>query len=100
MPGCCSSNQYAYMLEYRAEIALWALSGVLPLNHALRGLEWFEAAGGLGLSPGAASSRYFLSALWCAPIHDVSGWCCSYEARPPPGRSPYLLAARLHPLWR
>ena len=24
--GC----QYAHMLEYRAEIALWALSGVLP----------------------------------------------------------------------
>ena len=23
-------SQYAYMLEYRAEIALWALSGVLP----------------------------------------------------------------------
>jgi ABC-2 type transport system permease protein len=25
------SVQYAYMLEYRAEIALWALSGLLPL---------------------------------------------------------------------
>mgnify|MGYP001006983376 CR=1 FL=1 len=25
------ATQYAYMLEYRAEIALWALSGVLPL---------------------------------------------------------------------
>ena len=24
-------SQYATMLEYRAEIALWALSGVLPL---------------------------------------------------------------------
>ena len=24
------SSQYAYMLEYRAEIALWALSGLLP----------------------------------------------------------------------
>ena len=24
-------SQYALMLEYRAEIALWALSGVLPL---------------------------------------------------------------------
>jgi len=24
------SSQYAYMLEYRAEIVLWALSGVLP----------------------------------------------------------------------
>ena len=23
-------SQYAHMLEYRAEIALWALSGVLP----------------------------------------------------------------------
>jgi ABC-type uncharacterized transport system permease subunit len=25
------TSQYALMLEYRAEIALWALSGVLPL---------------------------------------------------------------------
>ena len=25
-------SQYAHMLEYRAEIALWALSGVLPLQ--------------------------------------------------------------------
>ena len=24
------STQYAYMMEYRVEIALWALSGVLP----------------------------------------------------------------------
>jgi len=29
-PGGCSPPRYAYMLEYRAEIALWALSGVLP----------------------------------------------------------------------
>ena len=25
------STQYALMLEYRAEIALWSLSGVVPL---------------------------------------------------------------------
>ncbi|WP_448566557.1 ABC transporter permease [Thermus sp.] len=48
----------AYMLEYRAELFLWALAGLLPL--ILMGV-WTEAArgGGFPLSPGEFA-RYFL----------------------------------------
>ncbi|MFN4072130.1 MAG: ABC transporter permease [Thermus sp.] len=48
----------AYMLEYRAELFLWALAGVLPL--ILLGV-WTEAARGgeFALSPGEFA-RYFL----------------------------------------
>jgi len=44
------SSYYAYMLEYRAELFLWALSGSLPL--VLMGV-WIEAAQGgqFGLGP-------------------------------------------------
>ena len=42
------SSQYATMLEYRAEIALWALSGVLPF--VMLGL-WSELAAS---DPGSA----------------------------------------------
>ena len=48
----------AYMLEYRAELFLWALAGALPL--ILLGV-WTEAARGgeFALSPGEFA-RYFL----------------------------------------
>ncbi|WP_218081993.1 ABC transporter permease [Anthocerotibacter panamensis] len=51
--------QYAYMVEYRAELLLWALSGSLPL--ILLGV-WTQAAqrGQLGLSS-LDFARYFLS---------------------------------------
>lgn len=50
---------YAYMLEYRAELFLWALSGSLPL--ILMGV-WIKAAQGgqFGLSP-LDFTRYFLT---------------------------------------
>ncbi len=50
---------YAYMLEYRAELLLWALSGTLPL--ILMGV-WMEASrsGNFGLSP-EDFARYFLT---------------------------------------
>jgi ABC-2 type transport system permease protein len=53
------SVYYAYMLEYRAELLLWALSGSLPL--ILLGV-WTQAAqsGQLGLSP-VDFARYFLA---------------------------------------
>jgi ABC-2 type transport system permease protein len=49
---------YAYMLEYRAELFLWALSGTLPL--ILMGV-WTKASaqGQFGLNPGEFA-RYFL----------------------------------------
>ncbi|MCU0568591.1 MAG: ABC-2 family transporter protein [Oculatellaceae cyanobacterium Prado106] len=51
---------YAYMLEYRAELLLWVLSGSLPL--ILMGV-WVQAAqggGNFGLSP-LDFTRYFLA---------------------------------------
>lgn len=51
-------SYYAYMLEYRAELFLWALSGSLPL--ILMGV-WTQAAksGQFGLAP-VDFARYFL----------------------------------------
>ncbi|HEY9649962.1 MAG TPA: multidrug ABC transporter permease, partial [Coleofasciculaceae cyanobacterium] len=53
------SVYYAYMLEYRAELFLWALSGTLPL--ILMGV-WTQASQGgqFGLSP-TEFARYFLT---------------------------------------
>ena len=55
------SSQYATMLEYRAEIALWALSGVLPL--IMLGV-WQEsgAAAAAGISA-RGLNHYFLAAF-------------------------------------
>lgn len=54
-------SQYALMLEYRAEILLWALSGLMPL---LMYAVWSGAPAGAsaGLSP-TQFARYFLAAL-------------------------------------
>ena len=55
--GC----QYAHMLEYRAEIALWALSGVLPFI-MLSVWSGSDARSGLGLDVNAqARVRTFLA---------------------------------------
>lgn len=53
------TSYYAYMLEYRAELVLWALSGSLPI--ILMGV-WTQAAesGKFGLSP-VDVVRYFLA---------------------------------------
>jgi ABC-2 type transport system permease protein len=55
------ASQYALMLEYRAEIVLWALSGVMPL---LMYAVWSGAPAGVaaGLRP-EQFARYFLAAL-------------------------------------
>jgi ABC-2 type transport system permease protein len=55
------STYYAYMLEYRAELFLWALSGSLPF--ILMGI-WMQASssGQFGLNP-IDFARYFLAAF-------------------------------------
>ena len=54
-------SQYAHMLEYRAEIALWALSGVLPFI-MLSVWSGSDARAGLGLDVNAqARVRQFLA---------------------------------------
>ncbi|MCT0248446.1 ABC-2 family transporter protein [Synechococcus sp. CS-205] len=91
------SVQYAYMLEYRAEIALWALSGLLPLI-MLALWSGAGAAGELSLSP-AALNRYFLAAFVVRQFTVV--WVIHvFEEDALQGRlSPYLLQP-LHPFWR
>jgi ABC-type uncharacterized transport system permease subunit len=91
------SSQYAYMLEYRAEIVLWALSGVLPF--IMLGL-WsaVDAGGGLGMSS-LQLARYFLSAFVVRQFTIV--WVMyTFEEDNLNGRlSPYLLQP-LPVVWR
>ena len=91
------SSQYALMLEYRAEIALWALSGVLPL--IMLGV-WQGSGAGLaaGISP-QALGRYFLAAFVVRQFTVV--WLIHvFEEDALQGKlSPQLLQP-LHPLWR
>ncbi|WP_320664577.1 ABC transporter permease [Prochlorococcus sp. MIT 1223] len=91
------STQYANMLEYRVEIALWALSGVLPF---IMLTLWNQT--GASTDFGFSSidlSRYFLSAFLVRQFSVV--WVVfSFEEDALLGRlSPYLLQP-LHPLWR
>ena len=53
------SVYYAYIVEYRAELILWVLSGTLPI--ILMGV-WIQAAQGgkFGLTP-VEFSRYFIT---------------------------------------
>lgn len=95
--GALLGSQYAHMLEYRAEIALWALSGVLPfIMLSLWGAS--AARPGLGLD-GVGLDRYFLSAFLVRQFSVV--WVVyAFEEDALLGRlSPYLLQP-LHPLWR
>ena len=90
------SVQFAYMAEYRAEIALWALSGVVPF---IMLAIWQSAPlPGLGLD-GPMLGRYFLSAFVVRQFTVV--WVVwQFEEDTIQGRlSPYLLQP-LHPLWR
>jgi ABC-2 type transport system permease protein len=90
-------SQYATMLEYRAEIALWALSGVLPL---IMLAVWSQAgaAAADGLDAGQLD-RYFVAAFLVRQFTVV--WVTySFEEDQLHGRlSPWLLQP-LQPLWR
>ena len=55
------ATEYAHMLEYRAEIALWALSGILPFI-MLSIWNGSDARVLLGMD-GVGLDRYFLSAF-------------------------------------
>jgi len=99
-------SQYALMLEYRAETALWALSGILPF--IMLGI-WSQLAAapaaptglgstGIGLDP-LQLSRYFLCAF-VARQFSVAWVVYAFEEDALQGRlSPYLLQP-LQPLWR
>ena len=91
------TTQYAYMLEYRVEIALWALSGVLPF---IMFSLWSnnDVGNTFGLND-VGLARYFLSAFLVRQFSVV--WVVfSFEEDSLSGRlSPYLLQP-LHPLFR
>lgn len=87
---------YAYMLEYRAELFLWALSGSLPL--ILMGV-WTEAAqsGEFGLSP-LDFTRYFLTVFIIRQFTVV--WVIyEFEKDVVQGRLSPRLLQPLDPVW-
>jgi ABC-2 type transport system permease protein len=102
------SSQYALMLEYRAETALWALSGILPFIMLGIWGQLADAPAGSGPVTSLASgigldrvqlSRYFLCAF-VARQFSVAWVVYAFEEDALQGRlSPYLLQP-LQPLWR
>lgn len=90
------STQYAYMLGYRAEIALWALSGVVPF--LMYGL-WSQLPGAAPSLPGPLLARYFVS-VFVVRQFTLAWVAWAFEEDHLQGRlSPYLLQP-LHPFWR
>nr|WP_313887418.1 ABC-2 family transporter protein [Nodosilinea sp. LEGE 07088] len=91
------SVYYAYMVEYRAELVFWVLSGTFPL--ILMGL-WVEAAQGdrFDLTP-TELVQYFL-AVFLVRQFTVVWVIWEFEREVVEGRlSPYLLQP-IDPVWR
>lgn len=87
---------YAYMLEYRAELFLWALSGTLPL--ILMGV-WTQAAQGgkFGLTP-VDFIRYFLTVFLIRQFTTV--WVIyEFEKEVVEGKLSPRLLQPLDPVW-
>jgi ABC-2 type transport system permease protein len=109
------ATQYAHMLEYRAEIALWALSGLVPLLMMALWIHQVDMAGGIGAAaapagPGAAGSvngglnrlelaRYFISAFIVRQF-TIAWVVFAFEEDALQGRLSPMLLQPLHPLWR
>ncbi len=90
------SVQYAYMVEYRAELLLWVLSGVLPF--ILMGV-WMQAATGgqFGLSP-LQFARYFL-ATFIARQFTIVWVIWEFEREVVEGRLSPRLLQPIDPVW-
>ena len=95
------SVQLAYMAEYRAEIVLWALSGLLPFIMLAVWGQAEQHSGGLvapGLGP-VELARYFLCAFVVRQFTVV--WVVwQFEEDSLQGRLASQLLQPLHPLWR
>lgn len=91
-----STVYYAYMLEYRAELLLWVLSGTLPL--ILMGV-WVEASQGgqFGLSP-VDFVRYFL-AVFLVRQFTVVWVVWEFEKEVVQGKLSFRLLQPLDPGW-
>lgn len=90
------SVYYAHMLEYRAELLLWTLSGTLPL--ILMGV-WTKAsqAGQFGLEP-TDFARYFLSVFLVRQFNIV--WVIwEFEKEVVQGRLSPRLLQPIDPVW-
>lgn len=90
------SVYYAYMIEYRAELILWVLSGSLPL--ILMGI-WMEAAQGgtFGLTP-VEFARYFL-AVFLVRQFSVVWVIWEFEKEVVEGKLSPRLLQPLDPVW-
>ncbi|MBW4678967.1 MAG: ABC-2 family transporter protein [Microcoleus vaginatus WJT46-NPBG5] len=89
-------SYYAYMLEYRAELFLWALSGSLPF--ILMGI-WMKASqsGNFGLQP-VDFARYFLAAFIVRQTNVV--WVIfEFEKEVVQGKLSPRLLQPLDPVW-
>lgn len=87
---------YAYMVEYRAELLLWVLSGSLPI--ILMGV-WMQAAqrGNLGLSP-VEFARYFLTVFLVRQLTVV--WVIwEFEREVVEGKLSFRLMQPIDPAW-
>jgi ABC-2 type transport system permease protein len=100
------TTQYAYMLEYRVEIALWALSGLVPLLMMALWIHQADMAGGLGgVTPAEGGlnrlelARYFLSAFIVRQF-TIAWVVFAFEEDALQGRLSPMLLQPLHPLWR
>jgi ABC-2 type transport system permease protein len=100
------TTQYAHMLEYRAEIALWALSGLVPLLMMSLWIHQADMAGALGGVPAGEGglsrldlARYFISAFIVRQF-TVAWVVFSFEEDALQGRLSPMLLQPLHPLWR
>lgn len=94
--GTLLSVYYAYMLEYRAELLFWVLSGTLPL--ILMG-AWVKAAqnGQFGLSP-TDFIRYFLAVFFVRQFTVV--WVIwEFEREVVEGKLSFRLLQPLDPGW-
>jgi ABC-2 type transport system permease protein len=90
------SVYYAYMLEYRAELILWMLSGSLPL--IMMGV-WTKASqsGRFGLEPGDFA-RYFLMVFVVRQVTQV--WVIwEFEREVVEGRLSPRLLQPIDPVW-
>lgn len=87
---------YAYMVEYRAELILWALSSSLPI--ILMGI-WIEAAqsGRFGLKP-VDFARYFLAVFLVRQLNTV--WVIwDFEREVVEGQLSPRLLQPIDPVW-
>ena len=100
------TTEYAHKLEYRAEIALWALSGLVPMLMMALWIHQADGGGGLGV-PAAGEgglsrldlARYFISAFIVRQF-TVAWVVFCFEEDALQGRLSPMLLQPLHPLWR